>query len=128
MPRVIVRFALCLLLALVESHSALPPDYYAPAAGKSGTELRQALHDIIKGHTVILYDSASNLDTVDSLKVLDEDPVNTDNVLMIYSGWLVPKSSYGVTGWNREHIWPNSYGFDLDVTTTWTALRDLFNL
>jgi endonuclease I len=36
--------------------------------------------------------------------------------------------NYGVNGWNREHLWPNSYGFDIDVTTTWPALRDLFNL
>jgi endonuclease I len=60
--------------------------------------------------------------------VLDEDPANTNNVIRIYSGWSVPKTDYGVSGWNREHLWPNSYGFDIDVTTTWPALRDLFNL
>ena len=98
------------------------------AQGKTGSELRQALHSIIKGHIVIPYNSSS-VDSVDALKVLDEDPANTNNVILIYSGWSMPKANYGTTGgWNREHLWPNSYGFDIDITTTWPALRDLFNL
>jgi endonuclease I len=105
-----------------------PLRYYESAQGKSGQALRQALHNIIKGHIVILYDSSVNVDTVEALKVLDEDPANTNNVILIYSGWSVAKTNYGVSGWNREHLWPNSYGFDIDVTTTWPALRDLFNL
>src|SRR5262249_8217274 len=85
------------------------------------------LHDIIKDHTVILYDSTVSLDTVEALEVLDEDPANTNNVLLVYSGWSVPKANYG-SGWNREHLWPNSYGFDIDATTTSPPLSDLFNL
>jgi len=108
--------------------AAPPPGYYDSAQEKTGQALRQALHVIIKGHFVILYDSTANFDSVDALKVLDEDPTNANNVVLIYSGWSVPKSDYGVSGWNREHLWPNSYGFDIDVTTTWPALRDLFNL
>ena len=103
-------------------------NYYDAAQGKTGTELRQALHSIIKGHTVIRYDSSSYVDSVDALGVLDEDPANNNNVILIYSGWPVPKSNYGVSGWDREHLWPFSYGFDTNITTTWPALRDLFNL
>src|SRR5262245_34131251 len=127
MPR---RFSLALfVLGLGLVRVAPPPCYYDSADGKAGQVLRQALHDIVKNHTVITYDSSSSatVDTVDALQVLDEDPANTNNVILIYSGWSVPKTNYG-NGWNREHLWPNSYGFDIDVTTTWPALRDLFNL
>jgi len=126
----IPRLALAIfgLLTSITLEAAPPTHYYDSAQGKSGQALRDALHNIIKGHTVILYDSTVNPDTVDALKVLDQDPANTDNVILVYSGWSVPKTNYGVNGWNREHLWPNSYGFDIDITTTWPALRDLFNL
>lgn len=118
----------CIGCAFLGVEAAPPANYYDSAQGKTGAELRQALHSLIKGHTVILYDSSSNVDSVDALKVLDEDPASTNNVVLIYSGFSVPKANYGVNGWNREHLWPNSYGFDIDITTTWPALRDLFNL
>ena len=41
------------------------------------------LHDMIKAHTVILYNSSSSVDTVAALEELDQDPANTNNV------WLV---------------------------------------
>ena len=106
------------LLGLRYLGAAPPLGYYDSAQEKSGQALRQALHAIIKGHFVILYNSTANFDSVDALKVLDEDPANTNNVILIYSGWSMPKTDYGVNGWNREHLWPNSYGFDIDVTTT----------
>jgi len=115
-------------LGLGKAGSRTAARYYDSAQGKSGRGLRDALHNIIKGHTVVLYDSTSNVDTVDALEVLDQDPADTNNVILVYSGWSVTKTNYGVNGWNREHLWPNSYGFDIDVTTTWPALRDLFNL
>src|SRR5262245_58168719 len=118
----------CIGRAVLGLEAAPPLNYYDAAQGKTGTQLRQALHSIIKGHTVIRYDSSSYIDSVDALGVLDEDPTNNNNVILIYSGWSVPKSNYGVSGWDREHLWPNSYGFDIDITTTWPALRDLFNL
>src|SRR5262245_66476042 len=119
---------LCLGFSFLRLEATPPPSYYDPAQGKIGTELRQALHTIIKGHTVIRYDSSSYVDSVDALGVLDEDPANNNNVILIYSGWSVAKTNYGVNGWTREHLWPNSYGFDIDITTTWPALRDFFNL
>ena len=116
-----------LLCASLQLEAAPPPGYYDSAQEKAGLALRQALHDTIKAHTVILYESSNSVDSVDALKDLDQDPANTNNVILIYSGWSVPKTNYD-TGWNREHLWPNSYGFDIDATTTWPALRDLFNL
>src|SRR5690606_28412198 len=49
-----------------------------------------------------------------TMRVLDEDPENADNIILIYSGESVSKSSQGSGGnsWNREHTWPQSYGAD----------------
>jgi len=101
-----------------------PPGYYDSAEGKAGPELRQALHMIIQGHTVIPY-SSPNFDTSDALKVLDEDPANTNNVILIYSDRSEPKITFGfLTGWNREHLWPNSYGID-DRPPAYSDLHNL---
>jgi hypothetical protein len=85
MPRRL-SLALLLFLGLGFLRAAPLPGYYDLAQGKSGQALRQALHAITEGHTVILYDSNGNVDTVDAIKVLDEDPANTNNVILIYSG------------------------------------------
>lgn len=90
-----------------------PPGYYESAQGKAGQELRSALHAIIRSHRVIRYTSASQTDTSDALKILDRDLADTNSVIQIYSGSSAPVSSFGLTtGWNREHLWPNSYGID----------------
>jgi hypothetical protein len=64
--------ALLFFIAFGLLRAAPPPGYYDWAQGKSGQSLRQALHERIKNHTVILYDSNSNVYTVDALKVLDQ--------------------------------------------------------
>lgn len=82
-------------------------DYYQPALGKTGPELRAALHDIIDGHTQLSYDQVW-----DALKRTDEDPDNSSNVIELYSRRSVPKSSNGgdPDDWNREHTWAKSHG------------------
>src|SRR5262245_28531539 len=72
-----------------------PLHYYDSAQGKTGPALRQALYQIIKDHTVVLWESDVNPDNVAALKVL-EDPANTNNVLLVYSGVSMAKSNYGV--------------------------------
>ena len=87
--------------------------------------LRLALHNIIKGHTVLPYSSSTTNDTVDALAVLDQDPLNTNNVILIYSRRSDPKTSFNISGgWNREHLWPDSYGIDGHVP----MYSDLHNL
>jgi endonuclease I len=98
--------------------------YYDSAAGLTSTNLRSALHAIIRNHTVIPY-SSSSFDTSDALKVLDEDPSNKKNVVLLYARRSEPKSNFGApAGWNREHMWPNSYGID----DRHPAYSDLHNL
>lgn len=84
-----------------------PPTYYDNAEGETGEALRTALHNIIDNHTVIPH-SGGSYDTHDALEDLDEDPGNPNNVILLYSGWSVSKSSW--PDWNREHSWPKSYG------------------
>ncbi len=112
-----------MLLNIFGAKAQEPVDYYAAAAGKAGSELRAALHAIIRGHHVIPY-SSSSFDTSDALKVLDSDPANTNNVILIYSGLTASASTFGDSGWNREHLWPQSYGLD-GVEPSYS---DLFNL
>ena len=103
-----------LLVSLPVCHAAPAPGYYASAENKTGLELRRALHDIIRGHVIIPY-ASSSFDTSDALRILDEDPANTNNVRLLYAQRSIAKSAFamtGGTGWNREHLWPNSYGLD----------------
>ena len=81
--------------------------YYQSAVGKAGAELKAALHNIIKNHTTYSYSSLW-----EHLSYTDEDPDNTNNVILLYTGWSYPKSNHGgnVTEWNREHTWAKSQG------------------
>ena len=51
----IVFLLLILMLPFSRSFSQIPAGYYDPAIGLTGTFLQQALHDIIKDHTVKSY-------------------------------------------------------------------------
>ncbi len=90
-----------------------PPsgDYYAAAAGKTGPALKSALKGIIDNHTVLSY-----AQVWEALKVTDQDPNNSANVILLYSGRSQSKSTNGaeVNDWNREHVWAKSHGgFDV---------------
>ena len=87
--------------------------------------MRTAFHDIIDDHTVTPYTSSSKDDVWDALKVLFTDTNNSDNIILSYSRRSEAKGNSGqTTGWNREHIWCNSYGIDSNEP----AYTDLFNL
>lgn len=85
----------------------IPPGYYSPATGLSGSSLKAALHDIIGNHIELSYAAVTN-----ALKVTDQDTLNPDNVICLYTGWSYPKSEYGGLGnqWNKEHVWSKSHG------------------
>jgi endonuclease I len=104
---------------------ATPPDgYYNSAHGKAGDELKTVLHAIIRNHHVIRYTGGS-FNTRDALNVLDQSPTNASMVVLVYNGSNMPIADFGIsTGWNREHLWPQSYGLD-GVEPSYS---DLFNL
>lgn len=111
-----------LALAWTSVPAAEPPGYYNTALGLTGTPLRNALHNIIDDHTVTSY-----ANTRTPLEMLDEDPHDSRNLILLYerTSWLKTRfvSSFP-DGWNREHCWPNSLGIDDALP----AYSDLFNL
>ncbi len=57
--------------------------------------------------------------------MLDADPDKPNSVILIYSRRSEAISNFGTTsGWNREHLWCNSYGID----KRGPAYSDLHNL
>ncbi|MFE7704918.1 endonuclease I family protein [Streptomyces sp. NPDC057486] len=93
--------------------TTLDDTYYQSAIGKTGTQLKSALHSIISVQSKISYSQVW-----DALKNTDQDPANSSNVILIYSGRSEPKSDNGgsVGQWNREHVWAKSHG-DFGTTT-----------
>jgi endonuclease I len=125
--RIAPLLAFCVLDFVFGSTTSLaeaPQNYYSTAEGKAGADLRAALHSIIRSHHVIPYSSAS-FDTSDALKILDQSPTNASYVTLIYNGSNQLASDFALaTGWNREHMWAQSYGLD-GVEPSYS---DLFNL
>ncbi|MGA6161725.1 endonuclease I family protein [Amycolatopsis magusensis] len=94
------------LVAVPAAHAA--DDYYAGAEGKTGAELKAALHTIISsGVSTLNYD-----DVWEALKTTDEDPADASNVTLLYSGESRSKDANGgdAGDWNREHTWAKSHG------------------
>lgn len=86
----------------------IPAGYYDDAIGLTGTELKNALHDIIKNHDEPSYNDLRDY----ILKESDEDPNNSDHVILLYSGISRDKDLFGgnAGNWNREHVWAKSHG------------------
>ncbi|MGQ0838864.1 endonuclease [Actinokineospora sp.] len=86
-----------------------PPgdDYYRDAIGKTGPQLEAALHQIIRTNTKLSY-----AQVWEALKVTDQDPNNSANVILLYTGRSQSKTSNGgdPNDWNREHVWAKSHG------------------
>ncbi|MFG2192852.1 endonuclease I family protein [Streptomyces sp. NPDC048639] len=93
--------------AVQKTSGAVVDDYYKDAEGKTGPELKKALHTIISEQKKLSYD-----EVWDALKVTDEDPENSSNVILLYTGKSQSKDSNGTGNddWNREHVWAKSHG------------------
>jgi endonuclease I len=110
--RLKTAFISCWLLAIGATISLSgqdygpPEDYYTPAEGLVGEALKSSLHDIIDGHIVQSYNNIAL-----AFQEYDKDPLNENNILLIYSGDSVPGDGL-FTFFNREHSWPQSYGAD----------------
>ena len=104
-----------------------PANYYSSVVTTSGPLLRASLHDVIDDHTRYPYTSGGT-DTWDILKIADEDPSNSGRILDIYRNASYPKATGGNPNYNREHLWPNSYGFPSDSGSNYpyTDCHNLF--
>lgn len=101
----------------------IPDGYYDDAEGLTGDELKVALHNIIDDHAEFIYDDLRDF----LLKETDEDPGNSDNVILFYCGRSRAKSAFGggSENWNREHVWAKSHG---DFGTTPPAGTDCHHM
>ncbi len=105
MIKYFLTFTLSFVILMAKAQ--IPVGYYDNATGLSGGALKAALHDIIKGHHELSYDSVTI-----ALRVTDQDTVDTSKVVCLYTGWTYGKYDFGngSENWNREHVWSKSHG------------------
>ncbi|MBE0566189.1 MAG: endonuclease [Krumholzibacteria bacterium] len=120
--RLLVLFA---VLIATLAQAAPPAGYYDSVDLTSPATLRQTVHNVIDGHTRYPYTSSST-DTWDILEEADEDPYNSSRVLDIYRNRVYTKTGGGAGPYNREHSWPNSYGFGSSGDMPYTDCHHLF--
>lgn len=116
MQTVPIRSAILTLLSLGLASAAFsqpPAGYYDSVDDASATTLRATLHAVIDDHTRFQYTSSST-DTWDILELADEDPADETRILDVYRNASYAKEGGGNDFYNREHTWPNSYGFPDD--------------
>lgn len=93
--------------------SSQVPGYYDSLNGLKGAELKQALQNIISDETVVRAQTYN--DVIDILKEADQNPVNSNQVWLVYLEKGRSKIDFQLTSegkgtWNREHVWPRSRG------------------
>lgn len=125
---------------VADSSAFVDSEYYAPVisevdAATGITAIKGALTSVISAN----FNSLSYTEAWTVLTESDQDPENTDNVILLYSGKSIPKSE-NASGtfaneddfWNREHVWPNSHGFaddgDRNLPPVLEAFSDVHHL
>ena len=99
--------------------NTMPTGYYNALEGLSGAALKQAIQDIIANPAVV---HAHNYgDITEILKTADQNPLNSNEVWLMYVEQPRSKLDFQDTGintgkWNREHIYPQSRGGYADGT------------
>lgn len=97
-----------------------PEGYYDSLDGLADTDLRQAIQNIVAEEGVVRAQTYN--DVIDILKEADQNPLNSNEVWLVYKEIGRPKLDYQTgstsTGkWNREHTYPRSRGgfFSIDL-------------
>ncbi len=117
-------FSLIVILILsFQLGAQIPSGYYNGTEGLTGNSLKAKLHNIIKNHTEYSYNDLRDF----ILRATDEDPNNSNNVILLYTGRSQAKSTFGgnANDWNREHVWAKSHG---DFGTTPPAGTDAHHI
>ena len=107
-----VLLTLCVALTLTP-YAAAQGGYYNGVDTSSAAALRASLHALIDDHTRIPYTSSAT-DTWDVLELAQQDPQNAARILDVYRNRSFVKVGGGNTNYEREHVWPKSYGFPDD--------------
>ena len=93
--------------------STQPNGYYSSLDGLSGNGLKQALQNIIANPNVVR--AQTYADVIDILKEADQNPLNSNEVWLVYTEQGKAKLDFQTTSdntgtWNREHTYPRSRG------------------
>lgn len=119
-------FSFSIILSLGASNLAgQATAYFATAEGLTGSALKGKLTQLISGHTSLSYSPG----VWSAHKDLYEDPNDSSKLILFYSQASWDKSAQDPGSgseqyWNREHLWPNSYGIDKSRP----KYTDIFNL
>ena len=117
-------FLSTVLLNLCVAQS-IPDGYYDGTESLTGEELKTKLHVINSNHKVYEYGDFRDFILPD----LDEDPENSDNIILFYKNNSIPKANFAGSNqadyWNREHTWPKSHGFASEGDTAYTDVHNL---
>ncbi|MAN29189.1 MULTISPECIES: endonuclease [Mesonia] len=93
--------------------STVPANYYNSLDGTSGQGLRDALQAIIAEEGVVR--AQTYADVYDILEEADQNPLNSNEMWLVYTEQGRPKLDRQMTSnntgtWNREHVFPRSRG------------------
>lgn len=114
-----------LTLITIALSAQAPEGYYNGTENLTGQELKKRLHQITRGHKVRMYSEFRDVILPD----LDEDPGNSNNIILFYKNASIPKSDFASNNqpdfWNREHTWPKSHGFPNEGDTAYTDVHHL---
>ncbi|MBK7875133.1 MAG: endonuclease [Planctomycetes bacterium] len=116
--RTILEAATIAFVLAATGAAQVPASYYASVDTTNGVTLRSTLHAVIDDHTRFPYTSSAT-DTWNILELADEQTGNPANVLDVYQNESHPKQGAGNAFYDREHSWPNSYGFPNDGATNY---------
>lgn len=94
----------------------------------TSAQLRTAINGVISlNHKVLTYSEVWT-----ALTQTDEDPLNNNNVILLYKGTSLAKFSNGSgsqssnpDNWNREHVWAKSHGFPSSSASAYTDIHHL---
>jgi len=104
-----------IVLAALSASATVPTGYYNNINGKRGQELKNAVHQLLKNHTVMTYSSLWY-----HFQSTDCYPDNPSRVWDMYSNITrYYRGSSAVSGMNREHSFPKSWwgGTQVDAYT-----------
>lgn len=103
-------------------------DYWAGVDASTPSALRTTVHGAIENHIMFPYSSTAtgSIDTWDILNLAEEDPVDPGMILDKYKNARYTKITGGTGIYNREHSWPNSYGFPSNGDIPYTDCHHLF--
>ncbi|WP_031425926.1 endonuclease [Flavimarina sp. Hel_I_48] len=93
--------------------STQPVNFYASLNGKAGNNLRQAITALIAAPEIVR--AQTYADVIDIVKEADQNPLNNNEVWLLYTEKSRPKLDFQLTSdsfekWNREHVFPRSRG------------------